>query len=194
MPARPNEKRREELLDALEALILAEGFAHVRIGTLAERLHCSRSTLYKLAPSKSELLVTVYQRWYDRVISDSIAQAELEMTCADKIVRLGKVAGRWQAQGSPAFWRDVRDTPEMADVLNAARAVGFKTVQRFLDEGIATGTVRPINTAYVGYLVWMGATVSRDPDLMAEFGLTTDEALTQLGEVVAHGAACPVSD
>jgi hypothetical protein len=62
-------------------------------------------------------------------------------------------------------------------------------VQAFLDEGIAAGTVRPMNTAFIGYLVWAGAVASRDPDLMAEYGITTDQAVELIGELVARGTA-----
>ena len=40
--------RREELLDRLVELFLAEGFRHLTLGDLAARLHCSKSTLYAL--------------------------------------------------------------------------------------------------------------------------------------------------
>ena len=189
MPPRPDEKRREQLLDELEAIMLAEGFAHLRIGSLAERLHCSRSTLYKLAPSKDELFESVYARWADRIVAEAIAFAEQGSTPAEKIVRMGKVAGRLQAKGSPEFWRDVRDNPTTAAVMGRTRAIGYRRVQAFLDEGIAAGTVRPMNTAFIGYLVWAGAVASRDPDLMIEYGITTDEAVELIGELVARGTA-----
>jgi AcrR family transcriptional regulator len=45
-------RRQAELLDQLEALFLAEGFARFTLEDLAVRLHCSKSTLYALAGSK----------------------------------------------------------------------------------------------------------------------------------------------
>ncbi|HSK46440.1 MAG TPA: TetR/AcrR family transcriptional regulator, partial [Coriobacteriia bacterium] len=65
-PAHPNETRRQELLERIEEIFLAEGFLHTRVGTLADTLHCSRSTLYKLAPSISELYVLILDRWLNR--------------------------------------------------------------------------------------------------------------------------------
>lgn len=48
--------RRLALFDALVALILDEGFAHLTLDDLAARLHCSKSTLYRLADSKEQLV------------------------------------------------------------------------------------------------------------------------------------------
>ena len=48
-------RRQAELLDQLEELFLAEGFARFTLDDLALRLHCSKSTLYALAGSKEQL-------------------------------------------------------------------------------------------------------------------------------------------
>jgi len=189
MPPRPDEKRRQELLDELEAIMLAEGFSHLRIGALAERLHCSRSTLYKLAPSKTELFVLVFERWSDRAFDGIIAYAEEGETPAEKILRQAEEAGRVTAQGSAAFWRDVRDEPRAAAVLSRARSRGHRATESFIQQGIDAGTLRPVNTAYVGYIIWSAAAASRDPDLMAEFDTTPQEAYEMLAELVAGGLA-----
>ncbi|MFD6073446.1 TetR/AcrR family transcriptional regulator, partial [Amycolatopsis lurida] len=44
--------RQRALLSELEAVFLAEGFSQFTLDDLAARLHCSKSTLYALAPSK----------------------------------------------------------------------------------------------------------------------------------------------
>ena len=44
-PVRRGAARREQLFDALEELLLAEGFAHFTLDDLAARLHCSKRTL-----------------------------------------------------------------------------------------------------------------------------------------------------
>ncbi len=49
-------RRRTELFDALVALLLAEGFAHLTLDDIAARLRCSKSTLYTLAASKEQLV------------------------------------------------------------------------------------------------------------------------------------------
>lgn len=55
-PRREWEDRERSLLDELEKLILAEGFTGLRLEDIAARLNVSRSTLYRLAASKQELI------------------------------------------------------------------------------------------------------------------------------------------
>src|SRR5919206_2511837 len=57
-------RRQAELLDQLEALFLADGFARFTLDELAERLHCSKSTLYALAGSKEQLSLRVIRHFF----------------------------------------------------------------------------------------------------------------------------------
>src|SRR5918997_1456031 len=52
-------RRQAQLLDQLEELFLAEGFARFTLEDLAVRLRCSKTTLYALADSKEQLAVRV---------------------------------------------------------------------------------------------------------------------------------------
>lgn len=191
MPPRPDPHRREQLLDALEYLVLQEGFEHLRVGMLADRLHCSRSTLYKLAPSKEELMTLVFERFADRAIDDAVAQAnELEDPAA-KIIRYSDVVDVHQSKGSVRFWRDVAAHPAVSDSLSESRARGYRIVVGFLEEGIASGHFRPLNTAWVGHLIWLCARQTREPDVLARLGVDRATANRELIELIVNGVHAP---
>ena len=57
-------RRQAELLDQLEELFLAEGFARFTLEDLALRLRCSKSTLYALAGSKEQLAQRVIKHFF----------------------------------------------------------------------------------------------------------------------------------
>lgn len=189
MPPRPDEDRRRDLLDQLESLMLGEGFAHLRVGALATRLHCSRSTLYKLAPSKTDLVHAVFQRFVDRAVDEAEREASALDATTDRVIKFCEIIGRWQSVGSAAFWRDARDTPQTAEVLSRERARGYRVIQRYLDEGIASGELRPHSTAFVAHIVWLAAGATRDPDLLDQLGLGVEEALEELGKLIVHGVS-----
>ena len=67
--------RRAELFDAVVALFLADGFAHLTLDEIAGRLHCSKSTLYTLAPSKDELVVAAVRHFF-RAATDAVDAAD----------------------------------------------------------------------------------------------------------------------
>jgi AcrR family transcriptional regulator len=187
MPPRPNQQRRDELLNQLESVMLEEGFAHLRVGVLTIRLHCTRSTLYKLAPSIDELYALVFERFVDKALSDACAQGDAMDRPADALIMYAYVIGRWVRRGSDSFWRDVRDNPVVVDVLSAARATGYLEMKRYMDEGVAAGVFRPANTAFLAHVVWLASAASRDPDLMQRLGLTSDQALSEIGHLIVHG-------
>ena len=85
--ARPYSERQEHLLDALEEIFLQEGFRSVAVGELAARLHCSRSTLYGVAPSKQRLFLVVLERLLARI--RELAHAAYHDNCAvqERVVR-----------------------------------------------------------------------------------------------------------
>ena len=64
-------RRQAELLDQLEELFLAEGFARFTLEDLAVRLHCSKSTLYALAGSKEQLAQRVIKHFF-RKATDAV--------------------------------------------------------------------------------------------------------------------------
>ncbi len=187
MPPRPNEARREQLLDELEALILEEGFAHLRVGALADRLHCSRSTLYKLAECKEGLIRMVFERYVERAFRESSQAAATATSAVDKISRYSEMVDRYQSAGSDVFWRDINADPHMLDIFTLGRAQGYRAIRGYLDEGIEQGDFRPTNTAFVAYMVWQGAAATRDPDIMTSLGVDRHEAVQQMLDLLVYG-------
>jgi AcrR family transcriptional regulator len=59
--------RQTELLDQLEQLFMKDGFAERTLDDIASELRCSKMTLYTLAPSRDELILTVLRRFFDEV-------------------------------------------------------------------------------------------------------------------------------
>lgn len=59
--------RQLEILDELERLLLGGSFASLTMAGLAASLRCSLRTLYEVAPSKDQLVVTVVDRMLWRI-------------------------------------------------------------------------------------------------------------------------------
>jgi len=115
MPPRPDEARREQLLDQIQGIFLAEGFLQSRVGVLADRLHCSRSTLYKLAPSKEDLFVLIVDRYADAAVHEAMREAEAQCSPIEKVAVLLETVANWQRMGSAAFWTDAMEFEGTAD-------------------------------------------------------------------------------
>lgn len=187
MPPSPNMKRREQLLTEVEAIVTAEGFAHLRVGALADRLHCSRSTLYKLAPTKEDLIVLVFERLAERIFVDSARAASEAKTAAEKCIRYSSVTDERVGKISDQFWRDVRDNPRVAEVLSESRARGFQNVVGYIEEGVASGEFREVNTKFVGHLIWSTSRELRNPDLRDALGIAKEHSHHELINLLVRG-------
>src|ERR1700683_4953869 len=71
--------RHDQLRDELVALFLAEGFRPFTLAELAERLHCSKTTLYALGHSKEQVTVNTVVRFF-QVATSSVESATAEQT------------------------------------------------------------------------------------------------------------------
>src|SRR5437763_17100510 len=61
---RIDDAKREQLVERLEELMLAEGFAHLTMDGLATRMQCSKSTLYAVATGKDRVVLAVLKRFF----------------------------------------------------------------------------------------------------------------------------------
>src|ERR1700758_3394647 len=103
--------RLEELLDELVALFLAEGFRQFTLADLAQRLRCSKSTLYGLGHSKEQLTVNVIVRYF-RTATDAVEAATARHSEADgRIVAYLQAVADALRPASPAFMTDLADHP-----------------------------------------------------------------------------------
>lgn len=191
MARTPDLQRREQLLDELEAIVLSEGFAHLRVGAMAQRLRCSRSTLYKLAHSRDDLVRVIFARFAERMFADMDARADALDDPAEQILCVAAVIAEWVAKGSDRFWADASSHDITRPVLDLGSARGYQAVQRYIDRGIEMGMFRPANTGFLGYLVWLNARAARDPEVLGMFGLDPSSAFLELGQFIINGVRKP---
>jgi AcrR family transcriptional regulator len=83
---RSRRARHAELLSGLEEILLKEGFLGLSTDDFAARLRCSKSTLYRLAPSKEQLVLITARHFFAR------AAERIESAVADAAGPAAKVA------------------------------------------------------------------------------------------------------
>src|SRR3954471_23933613 len=99
-------RRQAQLLDQLEALFLAEGFARFTLEDLAVRLRCSKSTLYTLAGSKEQLALRVVRHFFRQATGAVETQTAAETDPALRVTAYLSAVARALAPAGPAFHRD----------------------------------------------------------------------------------------
>jgi gluconokinase len=166
----------------------ARGFSDLKMADLARELRCSVATLYKLAPSKTDLVILALQRWGEQLLTGIDARAAACSTPSEQ----ARVYYREGADGlralSPAFRRD---TEYFEATRRAYREiVSNRFIERFsalLEEAAEAGEIRPVNVRFTVGMFRYIAFAIRDEDLLAEAGLTAREALLEVDRMLWDG-------
>ena len=187
MVRRPLTGRQTELLARLEALVLAEGFAHFTLDDLAARLHCSKSTLYALAASKEQLAVRVVGRYFKGAaqrIEERIADVD------DVRVRIGTyLAGAADElrRASARFIADVSAfAPTRSTYERNARAAAER-LRTFIQDGVREGVFRDVHATLFAEMAGLLIEGIQTGVLTERAGVTDSEAFTALGELLLDG-------
>jgi AcrR family transcriptional regulator len=185
-----DDTRRQELLDGVMEIIAANGFSKVTIAELATELHCSGSSLYKIAPNKDSLVVLAIARWGESALKDWEVRSLRGKTSADRARLYYRAAVEGISSWSHVFRSDVNRF-ESARLAYANISDTF--INRFADllnEAIEAGEVRPVNTRFLAHVLRQMALVIRDEQLLSKCGLTHTQALLEVERIIWDGIRC----
>jgi AcrR family transcriptional regulator len=180
-------RRQAELLDQLEALFLAEGFARFTLDDLAERLRCSKSTLYALAESKERLAVRVVKHFF-RKATDAVESQTV--TVADPALRVTaylSAVARALAPAGPAFHRDLDSFAPGREVYERNTALAADRVRELIAEGVARGRFRDVHPALIADTVTTLMFRIGRGDTARATGLDDAAAYRELAALLLHG-------
>ncbi|HEX8489188.1 MAG TPA: TetR/AcrR family transcriptional regulator [Propionibacteriaceae bacterium] len=185
--------RQAALRSELVALVLHEGFAHLRVEDLAARLGCSRRTLYALAPSR-EQLATLAVREFFRTATAQVEGALLatsdapdrdgEPDAADRVTRYLSAVAEALAPASRAFLDDVAHFAPAREIYENNTAAAARRVRSLLDEGTRTGAFRPVRGEFVAEVVTATMRRIASGDVQSSTGLTDADAYAELAGLV----------
>lgn len=177
--------RQQALLERLVELCVAEGFARFTLDELTVRLSCSKTTLYSLAGSKSELAVEVVRDWFRRTTARvEAAVAEAPEGAADRIAAyLRAVAASLQTL-SPAFLADVAAFEPAAEIYRMNTALAADRIRGLVADGVARGELRDVHAAFVAEMVAATMFEIQRGRLFERLELTDGQAYDELAAFV----------
>ncbi len=180
-------RRQAELLDQLEELFLAEGFARFTLDDLALRLRCSKSTLYTLAGSKEQLAQRVIKHFFRKATEAVEART---VTVTDPALRvtayLTAVAGALAPAG-PAFHRDLDSFGPGRDIYERNTALAADRVRELIADGVAQGRFREVHPRLVADTVTTLMFRIGRGDTARATGLDDAAAYRELAALLLHG-------
>lgn len=179
--------RRDELLDQLIELFLAEGFLRFGVGDLAARLRCSRTTLYAVAGSKEQIVLAAVRAFFRRAAERIEAKVEREPDPGARIaVYLTSVAEEL-SPASPRFHADLLAYPPAAEIYEDNTRHAATRVQALVDAGVQAGALRTVDAIFVGAAVAQVMVGIESGAIGAATGLDDATAYRRLADLVVNG-------
>lgn len=179
--------RQEQLLDALEAIFVEEGFREITVEQLAKRLSCSRQTLYRLAPTKPELFLTVLNRSMSRIQREGREAADAHTDPIKRIEALLEPGIIATIPASRRFTEDI-DGYEPARMLSAEhQRERMRLLRDLVEEGINQGAFSGFHAQLVAEVMIAAVGRVSRPDFLAESGLSISEAFDECSRLIRLG-------
>lgn len=173
-------KRGSELLDALEDMVLREGFASLGVSEIATRLSCSKRTLYELAPSKRELVLLVLERFFARIRRDAAVATDTTTDAQQRIYAYLQAGVRAAENLSPTTVADIHRWQPARAIWQEHVRLRVEGLSKLIDSGTRAGVFRKIPPAFVAEVVFASINRLREPGFYDSTDLTISEAFDEL--------------
>lgn len=191
MARRDYGSRHLELLDELETIILTEGFRDLTVGGLAERLRCSRRTLYELADSKESLVLLVIDRVLRRLARRAHDAAQKGTSHLERL-RAFLIQGLTELhRATVSFAEDVANDPEVQALVNAHFRYATNLVAGMLSDGIEAGEFAPIHPRVAAEALDAGIARLQRPAVLRTADVTFAVALEEFLTLFIDGLRRP---
>lgn len=188
-PTRRRTARQVDLLNRLVVLFADEGFASFTLDDLAERMRCSKTTLYALAGSKQELVVEVVKQYFRRSVPTVEAAVESADGPRARVVAYLTAVGDYLRPLSRDFMHDLANFEPAAAVYRRNTAAAADRIRELIAEGIATGAFRDVHAAFVAEMVAATMFEIQRGEMFSRLEMTDAEAYAELASLVVHALA-----
>ena len=178
--------RQREVLDGLGHLF-DNGFAELTMAGIAAHVGCSLRTLYDLAPSRDELVLTVIDRNLRRIGRQAIGAIDPDTEPLAAIRAYLVAANLAVASTTPAFARDQAATPATHRLATAHSDYLVAVTQTLLDLAVDRGDIATTDTAAVARVVAGLGALFVLPENLEAIESTPKEAADAMVDVILRG-------
>jgi AcrR family transcriptional regulator len=179
--------RQLELLDELEEKLLREGLADLTMAEIAALVKCSLRTLYGIAPSKDELLLTVVDRRLRCIGRAAIEALHTSMRPIDALRAYLRAANAAVQPETLALSAGLAKVAGAERLFDAHENYLIAVTQSLLDRAVADGEIAPVDTAAVAHvLAGLGREFAR-PEVAELAQASPKETADAVSEIILQG-------
>lgn len=174
--------RTAALRDGVIDIVLAEGFLDLQMADLAARLNCSKSTLYAIAPSKEQLLVSVVRTFFRRATERVERAVDPAAPAIERIAAYLTAVSAELAPGSPAFFADLERFAPAGDIYRQNTHAAVARVQQLVREASPDR-----DPAFLGAMAGLMMGAIHRGDIHRSTGLDDSQAYRSLAALIVAG-------
>lgn len=167
--------------------MLGSGFKRATVDALAAELRCSKTTLYRIAPSREQIVVAVVKHFFRHAAGGIEANVEAVSDPRERIGAYLAGVGHHMRRASPAFYEDMTSFAPTADIYRHNSRVAARRVRELIAEGVATGAFRPVHADFAGHVVALVIEAIQHGELLESTGLSSGDAYAELSELLVRG-------
>lgn len=171
----------------LEDILLAEGFTGLTMDDLAQRMNCSKATLYSLAGTKEQLVITVTKRFFGRAAEEIESAVEADADARQRIGTYLTGVGAAMRRQFPAFYADMVGFPPTADIYRHNSGAAARRVRELIEDGVRQGVFRPVDGTFAAQLITLAIDGVHSGELLRTTGLSAGDAFAELGDLLLNG-------
>ena len=178
------EARSGVVLDAMEARLTSVGIRAVVMSDLARELGMSTKTLYRLFPSKDDLVLAVIERWSERLLAAQEQRIASSMSAAERVRTAVHFFVRARSRMSDGFWEELEtDHPAAWARYQTMVADGRRRSEVWMQAAMRPG----VDAAFSRAVLTAAVERALDPSVRDPAGLTPEQAIDVVVEIWARG-------
>lgn len=154
---------------------------------LPRRLSGSWATLYSLASTKEQLVLTVTRAFFRGATAEieQAVQAEPDPRQRIRVYLAG--VGTAMSRHSHAFYDDMVGYEPTAQIYRKNSAAAARRVHELIEEGVQAGAFRVLNGHFAAQVVAVTIDAVQSGVLLERTGLTAGDAFSELGDLLLDG-------
>lgn len=177
-------RRQSELFKRLTEILVAEGFAQVTLDQLADRLRCSKTTLYSLADSKASLVVEVVKYFFRESTAEVEARVAATRDPRAKITEYLNAVSERLRPLSRHFMDDLAAFAPAADVYRQNTTAAANRIRQLIAEGIEAGVFRPVHAAFAAEMTAATMVGIQSGDMFRRLEMSDADAYAELSSLL----------
>ena len=177
--------RHREVLDQIEGLFLEQGFADVTIAQIAGGVGCSRRTIYEIAPSKEQLVLTVIDRSMHRLGRAALAAVRPDDPLIEQLRQY--IEGGIDLHRRAGLFEDLADHAPARRLVDRHFRFVMTVVERLVSLGVERGEFEPVTPGVVAAVVAGSSIYLTQPELIDDIGVEFPALVSEMLDLTLAG-------